>query len=98
MATTPQKYRPTDAPALPSCDPADAAALQALARGNATTIQQKRAITWIIETAAATYGTSYRKGGPEGDRETVFAEGRRFVGNLIVGALKLKLGQPRREP
>lgn len=97
MATNPEKYRPNLTPEAPTCEPADAAAIQALQRGNATTEQQKRALTWIIEKAATTYETSYRKGGPEGDRETVFAEGRRFVGNLIVGALKLKLGQLRRE-
>lgn len=97
MATVPEKYRPNTAPETPICEPADAGAIQALQRGNATALQQKRALAWVIETAAATYDTSYRKGGPEGDRETVFAEGRRFVGNLIVGALKLKLGQPRRE-
>lgn len=97
MAQTPSRYRPNDEPQAPSCEPADAAAIQALHRGSASTEQQKRALTWIIEKGAATYATSYRKGGPEGDRETVFAEGRRFVGNLIVGVLKLKLGQPRRE-
>lgn len=98
MTQTPQRYRPSDQPEAPSCEPADAGAIQALARGSATAEQQKRALTWIIEKGAATYATSYRKGGPEGDRETVFAEGRRFVGNLIVGVLKLRLGQLRREP
>jgi len=98
MAQTPVLYRPKDAPEAPTCDPADAAAIQALHRGSATADQQKRALTWIIEKGAATYATSYRRGGPEGDRDTVFAEGRRFVGNLIVGVLKLKLGQPRRQP
>ena len=98
MAQTPQKYRAQDQIEPPTCEPADAGAIQAMARGTATGEQQKRALAWIIERAAATYETSYRKGGPEGDRETVFAEGRRFVGNLIVGVVKLKLGQPRREP
>lgn len=97
MASTPSAYRPLETPQAPECAPADAAALQALQRGNATPEQQKRALVWVIENAAATYQTSYRRGGPEADRETAFSEGRRFVGNLIVGALKLKLGQLRRE-
>lgn len=81
----------------PSYEDPDVVALQALARGNANLEQQKRALTWIIEQAAGTYGMSYRPGGSEGDRDTVFAEGRRFVGNQIVKMLKLKIGQLRRE-
>ena len=98
MAQTPQRYRPSVEPDAPSCEPADAAAIQALQRGAATADQQKRALIWIIERAAGTYQTSYRKGDREAERETTFAEGRRFVGNLIVGVTKLKLGQLRREP
>ena len=97
MARIPQRYRPQDQPEAPVCEPADAAAIQALSRGNANSDQQKRALGWIIERAAGTYATSYRAGGPEAERATSFAEGKRFVGNLIVGVLKLKLGELRRE-
>lgn len=81
----------------PEYDDADAAALQALARGTANADQQKRALAWVIERAAATYEMTYRPGGPDGDRDTAFAEGRRFVGNQVVKMVKLKIGQLRRE-
>lgn len=47
------------------------------------------ALRWIIETAAGTYDMSFRAG-PDGERETTFAEGRRFVGNQIIKQLKLR--------
>ena len=61
----------------------DAAAIQALYRGDATEDQQRRAFEWIVEKAAMAGDMSYRPGGLEGDRDTAFAEGRRFVGNQI---------------
>lgn len=74
---------------------ADAAALQALARGSASSDQQKRALDWIVLKACATYDLSYR---PDSERDTAFAEGRRSVGLQIVKLVKLKLGLLRREP
>lgn len=68
-------------------EPADVAAIQALARGDATPDQQKRALDWII-TSAGTYDLSYR---PNSDRDTAFAEGKRHVGLQIVTKLKLNL-------
>lgn len=65
---------------------ADITALQALASGTATAEQQKRALDWIIIQACSTYDMSYR---PDSDRDTTFAEGRRFVGLQIVKALHL---------
>lgn len=80
------------APWLPAeWDKADAAAIQALAVGEATADQQKRALDWIIQQAAGTYETSFRPGGADGERETCFAEGRRFVGNQIVKLIKISL-------
>ena len=81
MKQPPPAYLP------PKADKADTAALQALARGEASTEQQKRALRWIIEAAAATYDQSYR---PD-THETAFAEGRRFVGNTLVKELKINL-------
>ena len=79
-------------------EPEDAAAIQALASGRASAAPQRRALKWIIEDASSTYDMSYRPGGPEGDRDTVLAEGRRMVGNQIVKLLKVKIGQLRRAP
>lgn len=76
----------------PAYDNAEVAAVQALARGNATADQQKRALDWIINKACATYDFPYRPGGQEGDRDTCMAIGRMFVGQQIVKLLKLKIG------
>jgi len=75
---------------------ADAGALQALYRGDATKEQQQRALKYIIESIAGTYEFSYRPGGQDGDRDTAFALGRVFVGQQIVKLLKLNLSILRR--
>ena len=59
---------------------AEAASVQALAKGEATPEQQVRAIKWIVKTAG-TYDLSYR---PDSSRATDFSEGKRFVGSQIV--------------
>jgi hypothetical protein len=66
----------------------DAAAIQALAQGNATEGQQKRALRFIVEGLCATYDMSYR---PDSQRDTDFAEGKRHVGNQIVKLTKVNL-------
>lgn len=78
---------------IPAIEPApydDAViyALRALADGKASAGQQQAALKWIIEQAAKAYDVSYRPGA-DGDRETAFAEGRRFVGLQIVKVMKL---------
>jgi hypothetical protein len=67
-------------------EPADASAIQALQRGEADAAQQKRALDWIIKTAAGTYNVSFQPGVPDA---TAFAEGRRFVGIEIVKLLHI---------
>lgn len=62
----------------------DIVAVQALARGEADASQQKRALDWFINTAAETYTQSFRSDADGGDRETAFAEGRRYVGLQAV--------------
>lgn len=75
----------TSAPYMPvDCVKADAAALQAMRRGEATKDQQIRAMEFIVGTVSDRNGMSFRPGGAEGARDTDFAEGRRFVGNQIV--------------
>lgn len=63
-------------------------AIKALAAGNASEPQQKRALSWIINEVCGTYDLSYRPGA-DGDRDTAFAEGARFVGMQIVKQTKL---------
>ena len=64
---------------------ADAVAIQAIGKGTADPVQQKRALEWILRQASALGGQSFR---PD-PMQTAFHEGRRFVGNQIVGLLKL---------
>lgn len=66
----------------------DAAALQALALGEASPEQQRRALDWIIKSAAGTYQTSFIPGAPDA---SAFSEGRRFVGLQLVKLLSLNL-------
>lgn len=74
----------------PAWEPADAAAIQALLRGDATSDQQLRAIKYIVNDIAGTYDLSYRSG-EDGRRDTDFAEGKRHVGLQIVKLSKLNL-------
>ena len=60
--------------------------IQALHRGDATEHQQREALKFIIEVVAGTYDMSFR---PESERDTCFAEGRRFVGATLVKFLSL---------
>lgn len=78
------------APVCFRCDwePGDGGALQALARGEATPDQQKRALDWIIQQGAATYQPTFVPGAPDA---SAFMEGRRFVGLQIVKLLTLNL-------
>lgn len=74
----------------------EAAAIQALFDGRATKEQQQTALKWILDGACVLTDLSYRPG-PGGDRDTAFAEGRRFVGSQIVklGRLNLELFRKR---
>jgi hypothetical protein len=90
--------RPKKPPGIPEWEPwkppaweiADAAALQATAHGRASPEQQQRAVKYIVNVLAATYDGSFRPG-PDGDRVTAFAEGRRMVGLQIVKLTSLNL-------
>lgn len=85
--------RPKNEPWLPvTYEKADAAAIQALRRGDATADQQLRAIEFIVSTVCARHDMSFRPG-PGGDRETAFAEGRRYVGNQIVKLATMPLSK-----
>ena len=70
----------------------DAAAVQAVAYGRATEDQQRRAIKFIVENLCGTFDLSFR---PSSDRDTAFAEGKRFVGLQIVKFTNLNLARLR---
>lgn len=70
-------------------DDQDIAAVKALAAGVANEGQQKMVLALIINRIAGTYDMSFRPGGPEGDRASSFAEGKRYVGNALVRLMKL---------
>ena len=76
-------------PYLPaSYELADASALQALARGEATPEQQKRALAWVMGKAAAVGEFEYRTDA----RDHAFASGRRFVGLQVQKMIALNVG------
>ena len=81
---------PAGAPYAPApYELADVHALKALAGDEDVPAHQaRRALNWIIHSACGTYDQSYRPG-EDGDRDTAFAEGRRFVGNQIVKLVNL---------
>lgn len=66
-----------------------AMALQALGHGAADPYQQRLALAYVLSTLSGTDDLSFR---PDSDRETSFAEGRRFVGLQIMKLLKLNIG------
>lgn len=82
-----KKPTPTPPYTVPEYTKADVTALIALKQGAATDFQQKRIVDLIINRICETYGLSFRPGGTEGDRDTSFAEGKRFVGLQLVKLL-----------
>ncbi len=89
-----KKPPPGAAWAPPVYDNTDIAAIQALSLGEAASHQQIRALKWIVEQVAGTYDQSYR---PDSERDSAFAEGRRFVGLQLVKATKLNLQKLRKD-
>jgi len=57
-----------------------------LALGEASPEQQREALHFIVTELCQTYNVSYI---PDSDRDTAFAEGRRFVGLQIIKLTKL---------
>ena len=76
--------KPPAQPWLPTeAEPADVWAVKNIAAGNASEGQQKRFLAFVINQVCRTYDMSFRPG-PDGERATAFAEGRRAVGNELV--------------
>jgi len=78
----PKPSLPNTAPWFPArYKKADAAAIQAMKRGEATPDQQERAMNFILNDICGRFDMSYR---PDSERDTAFAEGKRHVANQIV--------------
>jgi hypothetical protein len=79
---------------------ADVAAIKAVAAGEATADQQRRAIEAITDRVACVNEQSWRADDHGGQRETDFSEGKRFVGlqlrKLIATSLDILTGDDRR--
>jgi hypothetical protein len=73
----------------PEYDLQDIYAIKALHKGEADASQQARALDWIIKNAAASNELSFRSDQDGGERETAFAEGRKFVGMQILKMINL---------
>lgn len=69
-----------------------AAAIQAVAAGNANDGQQKMAIDWILKGACALNDWPYR----DSERETCIGLGRHFVGQQIVGLMRVNISALRK--
>jgi hypothetical protein len=70
----------------PKFDRSDAMAMKAVATGTANESQQKQAIEYIVGTLAITYDETYWA---DSERNSAFAQGRRFVGLQIVKMVNL---------
>ena len=73
--------------------PDDVFALQALARGEASAHQQKRALRYIVTTVARSYETDF----DPGPTTQAFMVGRHWVGNQVLKLLNLNPKPLRRD-
>lgn len=64
-----------------SYEPSHAEAVQLLAKGECPAHLQINFLRWLINDVCRTTDQSYR---PDSDRDTVFAEGKRYVGNTLI--------------
>ncbi len=79
------KEKPRPHPWLPAdYRYADVMAIQAVAAGVADEGQQRRAINWIINSAAQMYEEPFRSDADGGTRDTDYALGKAKVGREVV--------------
>ena len=90
MAAEPPAMPEKKAHVPPRYERKHVAAFQALAEGNAEPHQQRIAMAYLLSTLCGVQDLSYR---PESERETIFSEGRRFVGANILKFLQLNTGK-----
>ena len=67
---------------------ADFSAVQALQRGDATPLQQQRALRWVLEKVCEVGGLGWH---PDGGESAAFVAGRRFVGLQILKAIQVNV-------
>lgn len=84
----PEKKKKFKAYLPPQWAIADAAAIQALHRGEATAEQQRRALKFIIEDIGIANEWPFD---PDSDRDTHIALGRQFCGKQVIKLLKINL-------
>ena len=65
---------------MPRIEDTDVFALQAIAKGTASSAQQQRAYDYVVRTLCETDRMTFWPGGEDGKRATDFAEGKRWVG------------------
>jgi len=70
---------------------ADVIALQNLSQGNASDLQQKRVLAWILNSVCELHGLSFRPEDMGGTRATDFAEGKRFAALQICKVLNTNM-------
>ena len=78
----------------PHWEPADVTAVRACAEGRASPEQQKRAMTYIVNTICGLQDWPYRPGA--NDRDTNIGLGRQFVGHMIAKMCRIDLAKVRR--
>lgn len=83
----PKQYRPFHPPKY---DKQVVIAFQMVHEGKGSPGQQQMVIDYVINEICRTYDMSYF---PDNQRDTDFAEGKRFVGNEVIKLLKLKVGR-----
>lgn len=88
MTKEPMPVRKNAPVPIPKFEDADAYAIQALERGQASPEQQKRALRWIIDCACLTYDFCDK---PDSDRLAAIFDGRRFAGLQIVKLIKINM-------
>lgn len=72
----------------PKYEKKHAAAVQAIVRCDAVEHQQKIFFEYLINDLCGTYDLSYH---PDSQRDSDFAEGKRFVGLQLIKLLKINL-------
>ena len=69
---------------------AEAGAWKAIHQGNATKDQQILALNWLLEGPCGLHDLQYRPGA-DGERDTAFALGKRYVGQQIVKLIRVDM-------